>query len=733
MELAIQSGKTHRTSGVARFLMLAAAMAIGAFAQTTVPTCTTAGVAANVHPEGLTELLGAVSLYCTGGTAGATANVTAFVGLQNATITNSPNSNGSLGISVSISNGAGSYQASASALVNGTQTMVVQGILYTIPTGGITTQITITGIRAAIGSTPNLQVVYANVGGVGINVSSVAPVPLGVPGATGSVLTSYLSGGVPCNGSPLPSLIDFPDFLAAGTASSSLRVTEGYSDAFTNLDQNLANGTRIVVSLAGYPTGARVFVPDTLVGSSGTGPTSTGAFGTFAQVGFYSPGSGTGQLLLTRVDQADQYGAGGNPVLYAAPSAPSSFPNMTEVILKNGAATVTYQIIESAPSIRESVQIPVFVTAGPTACTTVVQPTMSAKIGPISTVAIADSTQPFPRFVSATAASDCSVIGDCSASYFPTLNVSTTAITLNGSAYGSPQLQAFQVSNSGQGLISYTISVAYPAGAATGWLTVTPASGYNTTGVNVSANPGTLQPGAYSATITVNAGQYGLQTIAVTFNVGSPGVTIQSIVNAATFLQGGPLTAGSIASLYGLNLNGKVVTVSFSGVPATVFGIYQLSGNNGLQQQINLLVPASLAGQTSANAVVNVDGVLSNTFPVSLVQNSPGVFNPGILNQNYSVNTAAAPAKVGTIISAYMTGLTIPLTGQVTIKIGSTDFLVPQYAGVAPTLTGVQQINVLIPTALPFTGNQAGFQVCIPSLDPTQRLCSPAVPLYLTQ
>jgi len=733
MELAIQSGNAQKMTGICRLVCLAAVTAVVAFGQLGSVTCSPYAVPTTIHPEGLTERVGDVTITCSGGNAGTSVLITAFVGIQNATVTNAPDANGNLGINVTINTGSGPVPV-GSAQLNGTQTVVVQGAAYTVAPGGTVATITVSGIRVAIGNTPGIAAVYANLGGVGaIFPPSNGPLALAVPAGSGSLLSTYLGSIIPCSGSPLPTVIDFPTFLGVGTSVASMRVTEGYIGAFSPRDPNLPNGTRLVVSLAGYPTGARVFVPDVLVGNTGSGPTSAGAFGSFAQSGSYIPGSGSGQLLLTRVDRADASGAGGTPVLPVSPTVPTTFTGLTEVTLVKGAAVVTYEVIEVAPAYRENVQVPVFVVAPPVPNCTVAQPTLSVKLGPISTVAVSDNTAPLPRYVSATPQSDCSVIGDCTATYFPALSLNTTSLTFNGAAYGATQILSFTASNTGQGVISYNITTTYPAGAASGWLTVTPSSGINNQTVNVAASPAALLPGTYNATITVNAGQFGTQNIQVTFAVGAPGVTIQSIVSAATFLQGGPLTPGSIASMFGLNLSGKAISVSFNGLGAQVFGVYPTSGSGGLQQQVNLLVPAGLAGQTSALVVANVDGVSSNSFPVSLVQNSPGVFNPGILNQNFSVNLPSAPAKVGSIVSAYMTGLSIPLTGQVTVKIGTTDFLIPQYAGVAPTLSGVQQINVLIPPSLSFSGNQASFQVCIPALDPTQRLCSPVVPLYLTQ
>ena len=72
--------------------------------------------------------------------------------------------------------------------------------------------------------------------------------------------------------------------------------------------------------------------------------------------------------------------------------------------------------------------------------------------------------------------------------------------------------------------------------------------------------------------------------------------------------------------------------------------------------QINVLVPSTLS-VTSANVIVIVDGLVSNTFKVTLAPNAPAVFNPGILNQNNTINLSSSPATTGDIVQVYMTGL----------------------------------------------------------------------------
>ncbi len=110
--------------------------------------------------------------------------------------------------------------------------------------------------------------------------------------------------------------------------------------------------------------------------------------------------------------------------------------------------------------------------------------------------------------------------------------------------------------------------------------------------------------------------------------------------------------------------------------------------------------------------------------PAIFTANASGIGQAAALNQNLSVNSAANPAKLGSTIALYVTGLgstTNPVDGQIaptncgiaclatplaaiTVKIGN-QFLGlgngVTYIGAAPSLVaGVAQINVTIPTTL---------------------------------
>ena len=122
----------------------------------------------------------------------------------------------------------------------------------------------------------------------------------------------------------------------------------------------------------------------------------------------------------------------------------------------------------------------------------------------------------------------------------------------------------------------------------------------------------------------------------------------------------------------------------------------------------------------------------SNNFAIQLVPNAPAVFNPGILNQDNTVNLAAAPASRGDVIQIFLTGLTTPVNVPVSVTIGTQSFSGNQlfYAGPVVSIPGLEQINVQVPPSLSFTGNSVNLSVCIPGSG-SQQTCSASVPLYL--
>ena len=678
------------------------------------PTCNPNATSTTVHVEGLTERVGNITLSCSGGTAGSTASLTVFITL-NAAITNRTDVNGDP-VGITQTGATGSLRLTSAT------TLSYSPLNYTVPTPSSTpVVITISGIRAAVATAAGgsrSAVVTASILGVGASFPPGFSVIVATAGPT--LLSSAVNNGIPCTGSPLPATLDLPGF-AASSISSTLRITEAHPAAFSLADAGADSGLRFRVTLTGYGAGTRVFVPDAIVGNDGTVPTLNGAFGSSVTPGVYTPGAS--QLLLVRVTGATAGGAGGAPVI-PKPTIATSLISVGELTFTGSVASAVYEVLDGNPNFPESAQIPVFAVAPATSCPSTLNPQLALTVAPVSTVATGTAADAIPRFVQTAPALDCQPNGDCNANYFPKLFVDQTAVTLTGSSKGNLQSMAVRVANTGAGLLNFTTSIAYQS--ASGWLSVSPASGtasgFALANLQVLADPTSLPQGTYTATITVDAGLYGTAAIPVTFNVGPVGVVVQNVGNAASFSYG-TVAPGSYAVLYGLNMSGFNVGVTFNGLPATV--IYKSA------TQINLIVPPALGTQQAANVLVTVDGLVSNSFKVNLVLNSPGIFTPGIVNfADGTVNDAAHPAARDSFVLVFFTGLTIPLSGQVTVNLGNLTNLIPAFAGAQPTLPALDQVNIVVPASLLSGTSPVPLQVCIPG-SVGQQVCSNQVSLYI--
>jgi uncharacterized protein (TIGR03437 family) len=729
--------RSGRGAGV-RICALAAFFLIFCFglsAQT--PTCTPSAAALTVHSEGLAEQVGDIKLACSGG-AGTVSTLLAVV--LNGNITNRLDAAGNL-LGVTLTGAT----SPAPPTISSANTL----LFSQVQVAGASASITVSGIRVAVptltGTSAPLYVT-ANVAASALTINSQALfVGLSVP----TLLTSSVNYGIPCTGSPLPASTDFPGLIGAGTTASTVRVTEASPSSFAPRFGNADSGVRILVQLSGYGSNAQVFVPDVIVGNLSPSPTSAGLFGASANGGSYTPGNN--QVLLARVSGADSTGAGGVPVLPGAPIQTQAFTTVTTVSLTNGAGSVTYEVIAANGALTDSAQIPVFVSAPASSCAVPQVTTLTATVAPTSTASIPTETDPIPRFVATTPGSDCNIIGDCSAPYFSSLQVGVTSLAYSSSSLGPIQNSLVAISNGGTAQMPFSVSASYVTAtnqSVANWLSingnaVTSTSGVLVTGVvnpqagiqsftlTVAADPTLLLiPGTYQATISVNAGSAGTASIPVTFSVGPAGPVIQSVVNAANF-QPGAIAPGSFATIYGLNLVAQQkATVTFNGFPASIFYDGQPSATS--KSQINLLVPAGLAGSAKAGVAATIDGTVSNSFVVNLTPNAPAVFSPGIRNQDNSVNTATGPASAGDIIQIFLTGLATPVSVPVTVSIGTQTLSGSQliYAGAQPSIAGMQQVNVQVPTGLTAAGNSVPLAICVPGAA-SQPICSAPVSLYI--
>ncbi|HLI85948.1 MAG TPA: IPT/TIG domain-containing protein [Bryobacteraceae bacterium] len=659
--------------------------------------------------------MGDLFLQCSSPTPGAviTGNYTLTLPVS---ITNRIASNGMATDAVlSIDYGTGFTPLPIEGMVSG-DSIAFNGVSITVPVSG------------------NFSLRFANVRGNVHQLAAGSPVPvlagLSVPlqinqaqipvaNVTPGLYATLYSSGVSCTGSQLPANLDLTDLFAARTVFFSTRVTEGFGGAFAPQGPGETNGTRFLVTYSGFPPNATLYVPNYVAGSDAATPTAGGDLGQPQAAGQYTPGSGA--LLLALVQGADATGAGGTPLPTLTGSSPVTFNSVTQVPLTNGSGYAVYEVVAANSTLIESAQFPTFLGLTHVTAPAVAQESIS--LAPVSNVTAATATDPVPRFSSVKPASDCSIIGDCQAPYFPKLSVVDLPVNLTASAGGSSPNGYIYVQNAGGGEMAWSATVHY-AGNATGWLSLYEPATINGATITVTANAQGLAAGTYQANVVIDAGPLaGNATIPVTLVVQSgiampppSAVTVSSVVNAATFATT-PLVAGSLATVKGSNMVGANLSVTFDGLPATL--IYTSAS------QINLQVPPAVANNTTANLVVTVNGTSSAPVTVQLAPAWPAIFGNGVLNQDNSVNSISAPAASGTILQIFATG--IPTGATVTAQIGTKSGLVPQYAGPAPGLTGVQQVNLAIPAGLaPQTA-----QLTLCAAVGGQQFCSPAYPLYM--
>jgi uncharacterized protein (TIGR03437 family) len=209
----------------------------------------------------------------------------------------------------------------------------------------------------------------------------------------------------------------------------------------------------------------------------------------------------------------------------------------------------------------------------------------------------------------------------------------------------------------------------------------------------------------------------------------------RGIVNTASYAPvGAPIAPGEFITLFGsglarstqqvgapfpLTLNG--VTVTIQGRPAPLYYV--------AADRIYAIVPFATQGPTATVVVQNQNGA-SNTVTVRVADTAPGIFtldqtgagSGAILHSDFTVVTATSPALRGETIQIYLTGMgtvsptvsdgtagranPLSLTalqpdttcgdGTFCVLIGARPATIT-YAGLAPGLPGVYQINARVP------------------------------------
>ncbi len=680
--------------------------------------CSTSSTNQDVRAEGLTEAVGSILLNCSRGTPGQMVSTNLTATFPTA-VTNRVNSAGNPDTQLTVDNGSGPVNAGSPAIFLSPNTLAFNGVTAMVPASGALV-FRLTNVRLAINLLPSGAPVTASFSSTSLSVTNSTAI---VTTPRSALLSNGSNTGINCSGSPLPATLDLPSLFAAGTRFTSLRITEGFGNAFVPKDALSDSGTRIVVNYSNFPKGARIFIPDYVTGNSATQPTAAGDLGGAATPtgGIYTPAVG-GTLLLARVIGHDSNGAGGAPIATkAAFTGPTPLKTVTEVALTAGVGVAVYEVIDSNDSTQEIAQFPTFIGLSSTNGVTIANAALT--VGPVSTVATATTTDPVPRRT--VPASDCQFVGDCNATYFPLLSVFGPAeIKFRSPLNGLQYSENFFINNQNPGtLLTYNASITYQNGSGFAFIPPSEVQGNGNATIRVFVNAAGLAPGVYQAQLIISAGSAGSRTIPITVTVdpvAAPAISVTSVTNAAT-LTTGPLVAGSLGTIKGVNLGGTNVAVTFDGITAPV-----LFKN---ATQINFQVPPALAAKATAQLVVTTDGISTKPQAVTLAAAAPGIF--GVLNQDGTVNASGNPAAPGSILQIFATGLaTVAFQVEGIVSPPAGGPLTPSfpaiilYAGDAPGLIGVQQVNVALtnPTAV-------NPQISICSTNLTLQACSQPFPI----
>jgi adhesin/invasin len=281
--------------------------------------------------------------------------------------------------------------------------------------------------------------------------------------------------------------------------------------------------------------------------------------------------------------------------------------------------------------------------------------------------------------------------------------------------------------------ITYRVSSQVETPAGHTWLTVSQASGSTPGSATASVDTTGLQPGVYSAVVTVTPDDTSINpvSVAVTLLIGcgaggcpSPAPVGVAVTNAASFHLGS--SPGGAHTIFGSYLATSTQTAATLPLPTSLAGTSVLV--NGIPAplffvspgQINFQMPSGTAPE-SVPVVVTTSAGSSSGLKAAVTPVQPGLFvYPNLraraLNQDLSLHTPQTPIGAGEFVVLYLTGLgpTTPavtdgqpapvsplavLNGSVSATVGGVPATV-HFAGLAPGFVGLIQVNAQIPPGL---------------------------------
>ncbi len=195
---------------------------------------------------------------------------------------------------------------------------------------------------------------------------------------------------------------------------------------------------------------------------------------------------------------------------------------------------------------------------------------------------------------------------------------------------------------------------------------------------------------------------------------------IDSVVNAASLASGQPVAPGSLVAIFGAGIGPAVgvggrsqnslsgVSVTFNGIPAPLLYVSA--------RQINAQVPWEVSGE--AQVAVTVNGASVGQFSVATAPTAPGVFTTAgqaqALHADGTLASVSNPAAAGETLTVYANGLgpvtpliadgaasggTVRMAGSTPVFIGGVRCVVT-FAGLSPTMLGVNQLSVVVPAGV---------------------------------
>jgi uncharacterized protein (TIGR03437 family) len=245
---------------------------------------------------------------------------------------------------------------------------------------------------------------------------------------------------------------------------------------------------------------------------------------------------------------------------------------------------------------------------------------------------------------------------------------------------------------------------------------------------------GTWTPRTASPQVTVTAAASGLGSMAVAQITGEvannsvPLLNHDGIVDAFRNNVGDPQAPGSVIQIFGSNLAATTTTAAGAPLPLSLAGASVSIGGLAAPLfyaspgQINAQVPFELAAGNQYDVQVNVNGALSATASIALVNAAPAIAalpsgEAIAQHADYSPVSEAAPAQAGEYIILYLSGLGLtdvpvasgaaspanPLAhpvSPVVLTINGNPAVIA-FTGLTPAAVGLYQINFQLPDGVP--------------------------------